>query len=377
MRKNGKKGNGFTQGVLNGLEDPDATGLQLAAMPAPAQEQKSYLTQDAGMNLLARMRQVERGERANTTRDMMADTFTITSGAASLTIEAREVLTKEGNFIFPPATGKLLDFVGIEMTRRGMIQKDATSPIITIPLSRYMEIRGLTDRTAAREQVKKSCNILLHSAFTYEFKQGSKLKSYGGFSIADLAYVDEGDIYFRFGQTLYDTLAHNGSKMIYPAKLLATNDRRNPHSYPLGRKLAEHRRMNLNKPNENIIRVRSLLEAALDLPAYEDIRRGARQYDKRIREPFERDMDALREVLTWEYCHENNTPLTQAERESLKYGSWIELLVRVHWHDEPEQESEPEAKATKATKTAKKSRGAARTLKGGAAKGSTGARNEG
>ena len=79
--------------------------------------------------------------------------------------------------------------------------------------------------------------------------------------------------------------------------------------------------MNLGKLNENVISVKTLIDACPNFPTYEDVMGGAGQISKRIINPFERDMDSLSPGISWEY-----------QRESPKnYSDFINSNIIIHW----------------------------------------------
>ena len=92
--------------------------------------------------------------------------------------------------------------------------------------------------------------------------------------------------------------------------------------------------MNAGTPTENIISVQTLLNSTDELPRYEDIASTGR-IDQRIIRPFERDMDALSNTLSWEYCHSKGAPLTAEELLNMDYSLFRSLLIKITWVDYP------------------------------------------
>ena len=119
--------------------------------------------------------------------------------------------------------------------------------------------------------------------------------------------------------------------------------------------------MNYFKPNADIISVETLLNSSPLMPSYDEISQSGRHYAQQIIKPFEHDMDALDETLTWEYCHENGEPLTDEELEILyndnrhtpSYNLFITLLVKITWRNYPTRIEKPKTKPK--TRTRKKS----------------------
>ena len=91
--------------------------------------------------------------------------------------------------------------------------------------------------------------------------------------------------------------------MPFSSNLFKINLHKHPHSYFIARRLLLHLNMNQKKSNSNIISVKSLLES-LNLPTYSEILNTTRQHTLRIRKPFERDMNHLKEISflsNWSY----------------------------------------------------------------------------
>ena len=80
--------------------------------------------------------------------------------------------------------------------------------------------------------------------------------------------------------------------MYFPQEALRGNIKKNPWKYWLARKISEHKRMNIGKPNEDTISVQTLIDACPNYPTYEKVMSEDRAIRRRIIEPFERDLDA-------------------------------------------------------------------------------------
>lgn len=110
----------------------------------------------------------------------------------------------------------------------------------------------------------------------------------------------------------------NSYEMAVNDKFYSIVPKKNPYSVALCHRLMTHYRKNRGKPNQNIIRVKNLLQFT-DIPRYEDIAEKGR-INQLIFEPFERDMDKLQElglIKFWDYCKPNGVHLTQAERQKM------------------------------------------------------------
>lgn len=269
---------------------------------------------------------------------------------------------KNGNFILTipnyaqlaglkTSTYQLLDAITVALTESG-----AKSPTVILPLEEYMKRRGLKDRKEAKTQAKADMEILRGASFSWEEKRGKKTESYSFVNLADSGEIRRnGDIVFTYGNTFYNILL-GYPVMPYPAQLQTLNSKKNPNSYYLLRKIAEHKNMNIGKKNENIIAVKTLLSIAPFLPSYAEVMATDRHLDQRIIKPFERDMDALEATLSWNYCHSLDQPLTDEELTAMSYSTFEGLLIHTKWRNYPDQTARLERKAEAIAQAQKKKR---------------------
>jgi hypothetical protein len=226
-----------------------------------------------------------------------------------------------------------------------LTESGAKSPVVTLSLEEYMKKRGLKDKKEARKQVTDDLETLFNAKISFkEKRKKGQEQDFHDIRIIDSKGIRKGIINVTFGTVFYNILL-GYPIMPYPAQLWALNSKRNPNSFYLLRKIAEHKNMNVGKKNEDIIAVKTLLAVAPNLPSYEEVMATGRQLTQRIIEPFERDMDALEDTLTWTYCHSNNTPLTDEELSSMSYDTFINLLIKIDWKQYPDQTARLERKA--------------------------------
>lgn len=303
----------------------------------------STIRQGKATNDFTKLRTIEGN---NATIDPITGTATIKKGSFSLTIPNYSQLTG-----LRTSTHQLFDAITVALTVTG-----AKSPTVVIPLEAYMERRGLKDRKEAKNQVRADLDILKTASITGEEKRGKNTQAYSFVNIADSGEIKRnGDIVFTFGNTFYQMLL-GYSPMPYPAQLQTLNSKKNPNSYYLLRKIAEHKYMNSGKDNEDRISVKTLLEASPYLPSYKEVMAGNRNVADRILSPFERDMDALDETLTWNYCHSKGEPLTDEETQSLNYDIFKTLLVQIEWRSYPDQTARLERKVERIEANKEKSK---------------------
>lgn len=302
------------------------------------------IRQGTATNTLAKLKPTKK----NTTVDAITGEGTITKG--SFTLKVPGYADTKG---LKTSAHQLLDALVIELTETG-----AKSPTVLIPLSKYMEQRGLKNRQTAKEQANSDMKILQPARIEWTEKRGKKTEHYAFINIADSGEVKKnGDIVFTFGNSFFDVLK-GYAVMAYPKQLFRLNNRLNPNSYYLLRKIAEHKNMNVGKKNEDIISVKTLLAAAPYIPSYAEVEKTDRRIGQRIIEPFERDMDAFNETLQWEYCHSKGEPITDEEAELNDYETFSRLMVHITWRQYPDQTARLERKAERieAAKEAKKKR---------------------
>lgn len=288
------------------------------------------IRQGKATNALTKMRATDE----NTNTDPYTGETTINSSELALVIPKIDQIGTPTT-----ATWQLFDMITEEFT-------DIKSCDIQITLDKYMKKRGLKDRKEARKQVTKDLELLRVSAINFTEPRRKKGEPQGFYKLnisSGAGISKSGIITFSFSEKFYNLLM-SYPVMPYPPQLYAFNNKRNPNSYYLLRKIAEHKNMNVGKKNENTISTKTLIAASPYLPTYKKVMTTDRHLDKRIIEPFERDMDALSDNLTWEYCHKNGEPLSAEELSAFNYQIFIKCLIHVTWIVYPDQTERLEKK---------------------------------
>jgi hypothetical protein len=317
-------------------EKPKQATIKPAIKPtdSPIERRKDFSTirQGTSTNALTKLRATE---GKGLTIDQITGDATIKNGNFILTIPKYEQLTG-----LKTSTYQLLDAITVALTESG-----AKSPTVILPLEEYMKRRGLKDRKEAKTQAKADMEILRGASFSWEERRGKKTESYSFVNLADSGEIRRnGDIVFTYGTTFYNILL-GYPVMPYPAQLQTLNSKRNPNSYYLLRKIAEHKNMNIGKKNEDIIAVKTLLSIAPYIPSYDEVMSGNRNIADRIIGVFERDMDALETTLSWNYCHSLDQPLTDEELNTMSYATFEGLMIHTEWRSYPDQTARLERKA--------------------------------
>jgi len=325
--------------ALEALEAVESTAPAISRvvpsiLPTGEREKRTFSTirQGTATNTLTK---IKPSTKRNTIIDTITGTATITQGNLSITIP--DFTKLKG---FRTSTYQLLDALTVALTETG-----AKSPAVALSLEEYMKKRGLKDKKEARKQVTDDLETLFNATISFkEKRKNGQEQDFHDIRIIDSKGIRKGIINVTFGTAFYNILL-GYPIMPYPAQLWELNSKRNPNSFYLLRKIAEHKNMNVGKKNEDIIAVKTLLAAAPYLPSYEEVMNTDRAISRRIIEPFERDMDALEDTLTWTYCHSNNTPLTDEELSSMSYDTFISLLIKIDWKQYPDQTARLERKA--------------------------------
>lgn len=303
-------------------------------LPTDEREKSTFSTirQGTATNALTK---VKASTKRNTVIDPITGTATITQGNLSITIPDFTAFTG-----FKTSTYQLLDALTVALTETG-----AKSPVVALSLEEYMAKRELKNKKEARKQATDDLETLFNATISFkEKRKKGHEQDFHDIRIIDSKGIRKGIINVSFGTAFYNILL-GYPIMPYPAQLWSLNSNRNPNSFYLLRKIAEHKNMNVGKKNENIIAVKTLLSVAPNLPSYEEVMAGNKNVSDRIITPFERDMDALKETLSWSYCHSNGEPLTDTELQGFSYELFTSLMVKTEWKSYPDQTARLERKA--------------------------------
>lgn len=281
-----------------------------------------------------------------------------------------QIIIKEyGNLALEASvtSARLLDALILKLT-----EKDPGIGPVELSLKEYQKMRGLKDLKDLRDQVDSDLEILkrLEVSFT-DIKNGHKGDHIDMPLRGGITGIVRGVIKFEFYEPFKAMV--QATMMPYPMELLQLKGA-NTNSYNLLRFISEHKNMNYHKTNGDIISVRKLLEAASELPRYEEIKSKGRLRERIVR-PFEKSMDMI-ESFDWNYCLKGGKPIkgllprsivdiTAEERlefaakegvsldrveeleEGFGYSEIIDLNVKITWRDYPEREKKKRKQKTK------------------------------
>jgi hypothetical protein len=284
---------------------------------------------------------------SNITIDMFGNATIKEHGMTLLISGFNDLINKIG-----VSTKKLLDAFTMTLTKSG-----SQSSLVRLSLDEYMNMCHLKDKKEARRQINLDMEALSRLKLSWNEKEkGGRSKDFlDVFVFGGEKGIRNGTIYFSFSQTFFDILRRYPT-MPYHRALFQVNPKYNPNSYNLGRRILEHKRINAGKKNENRIAVATLLKICLDIPRYDEVMKTDRAVTRRIIERFNRDLDALESIFTWEYSHRNEVQLSEEELRDFSYSSFISCLINVHWNEYPDQTNIIEARSVKNKTTAARKR---------------------
>lgn len=220
---------------------------------------------------------------------------------------------------------------------------------INFPLREYWEEFEISPSGSARHQVGKDLTILASPIhYRWSDKQGQREQM--DLNIFEFTGIKNGRVIAKLTQTAKD-LYKNYSVMPFHLDTWKFNIRQYPHASYFVRRIQLHKHMNRNKSNENIIRVKTLLDAAPLMPTYADVGKGGRQFRQRIIDPFERNLNALETLgIEWGYTRpgQEAEPLEKDELSRLGYLEWENLLIAIKWDYYPVQKQLEIAEITEA-----------------------------
>ena len=220
-----------------------------------------------------------------------------------------------------------------------------------ISVREFMKIRNLKDYKTASEQLNSGLKELSHTVISWEeerrTKDGKKVKL-PPFTLPLIAAVDEGESYIKNG-VAYFTLTMPYAKFLaqaslnyYATKLLEVDLKYHPHAYYIGNALVDMANMKKSQTKKKgtrepyRIKVSTLIAEDPNLPDYETVK----DYKNRIKNPFENDLDYLRDKLgvidSWKYTLQHGVVLTEAEKSVGSYNDWTNWYIEFTLKDFPD-----------------------------------------
>lgn len=269
---------------------------------------------------------------------------------------------------------KLLDMLLMKLSEQLPYGEEATRKAIvevfdiTVTLTEFMELCGLSDRKNAREQFRAAaeCLFSLYMTFDYEVwentgKRRKRTKKHFSSYLLDSTEetrtldkdpVTDSRICVAFSVKLLEYLC---TRYIMPLniKIFSINPRNHPHAYTIFRHLSEVYRVRMNKGQQARISVEALLKSCPELLTVDKMKSKHykdRHYEQLIMEPVERDLYALMNIyglITWEYTHKGGEQLTDDElgydeeigitrERAYSFDEWLNFMIDFTLPDYPD-----------------------------------------
>ena len=220
------------------------------------------------------------------------------------------------------SAGKLLDSHLIALAESGF-----NSPRAELSLKDYAKLTGKKDIKELRKRTRADIEILKRVYIREEPKNKTKRNRDDGvntYLFGGTEGIKNGKIVFKFNEDFFRIFEAQKNFLYMPIEALQSNEKQNPHTYLLYKKVIAHKRINAGKPRENIIRVKELYDYCVTLPRYETVMSKGSQVNQRIIEPFERDLSVINE-FTWHY---------DKEEPPKDYKEWLKTDIIITWRNE-------------------------------------------
>ena len=257
---------------------------------------------------------------------------------------------------------KLLDASVLYLTDANFYKGDNVNPTAIIPLEEYWKAQGypITPADDSPEEQTRVENLIkwlkkgtradcqaLQSikwdGYIGTGKNKSQVASY--YFVSSWRFLRGNRLKINFDIDLASYLVH-AYQMQFPVVLLAL-DNRKPNSYAIGRRIALHHSMDNNAAigTSNTISVKTLLEAAPEIPTYETlIASNQRNWKRKIKGVLESALNDLVSsapyLSNWEYRDpkaEVVTTYTPETASSLSWDQYSRLVIDFTLTAEPNQ----------------------------------------
>lgn len=281
--------------------------------------------------------------------DARTHTATIRRGNGTLTIEHFENLMGG----LGTSAQKILDTAKAHLVNQNFYRGNDVNPTVEIPLLEYgiatnyvKDIRQMATKEEQAEEnkriatrlknlkksIKKDLTDIEVVSADYTEVRGKNRQDYGKIRIISSHAIRGGMIRINFD---IDAARYfMNTPQTYMPRVLLLHDNKNPNSYPIGRKLAEHNNMDSNwaRGTNCTLSVKSLLEAAREIPTIEELQaRKARNWRDKIKKKLEAALDdnvAIGYLKKWEYRDPATGKRYNAEKaNALTWAAYSRLMV--------------------------------------------------
>lgn len=238
-----------------------------------------------------------------------------------------------------PSLHKLLDICMLQLAQTNHYKKtEGLDCTVRFHLDEYIQWSGknltVGMKNKMRKKLKDNLLILQNININYEHKKDS-LKT----AIVDEWNIKNSIVTINFAE---DFIKHVNTKqlMLYPDALLHINEVQ-PAAYYLGRKLATHYSIRLNRfrGTHNIICVNTLLDSLENsIPSIEHVSETNKNYKGKIIKPLESALDKLVEadiLSEWHYTKAKHVPLTDEELKQTNMYYYTKRMISFTMKDHP------------------------------------------
>ena len=210
---------------------------------------------------------------------------------------------------------------GICIFRYSFMKYRKNSSQIIFTIDEYMKERGLTSKHKTAKSITREAKKLAGIQIQIKGKT-----DYGVFNPFSEIWYKNNVIKIELSPTAQKIFEIATAHEYIPTGILRIDTQAHPHTVPLIMKLSELKAMNHGKARDDIHKVKELIKDT-ELPDYQTVKaRMGRRYKDKIINPFERDMNASKDILTWEYL----------EGSGASWNEFKEAKVKITWNNHPQ-----------------------------------------
>lgn len=208
-----------------------------------------------------------------------------------------------------------LNEVATKLSKDGEYRHDGETVCrVVLSVEEISKLYGITEESA-RKRLRRDFRSIANQSISVK-----KGKNWATVPVAGGAFGIRGDnAFFTISPDFMRVmLGPTKAQLDLPPEIYGTNDTNFPAATQIGFKLYNHDNINYGKPNQDRMKLTTLLDAATELPKAGTVNRCETE---KIMRPFEATMDHLvdKDVLkAWDYCHENGEPLTDEEYAAIQ-----------------------------------------------------------
>lgn len=207
-----------------------------------------------------------------------------------------------------------------KLKKRTAIEMNQINSFVTIPISEYMENRGLKSRHRAIEELEKIFPLL--GNMSLEDKEIGRIGYWGTVRFDNPN--NKKNIVVDFTKDFAADLIDGHFRDI-PKLAIRSDGKKFPSASPLLFYISAQIEL-----GNSVFSVKKLLENC-SFPSYERVKKENRNYTARIREPLEKTLDYLSSELNWEFCKKKGAPIPQNELESKDFNVFLDWYVKIEY----------------------------------------------